>query len=71
MRRVGEAAAAIVRRLCDERHDPPMNVLGLPDGKLEYDMRIGFRDLCRLHGFDEARRIIAEIINAEAEGNRL
>lgn len=29
-----------------------------------------FRDICRIHGFDQARQIVAEIINEYAEGRR-
>jgi hypothetical protein len=29
-----------------------------------------FRDLCRIHGFDQARQIVAEIVNGYATGRR-
>jgi hypothetical protein len=38
-----------------------------PPGMLEYAARVAFRDLARLHGRDEARQIMAEIINDEYE----
>lgn len=41
-----------------------------PAGFLEYRLRSTFRDLCRIYGFEGARLIAAEIINAEAERRR-
>lgn len=34
-------------------------------GYFDYQARTAFRDLVRLHGFEEARRTMAEIINDE------
>lgn len=39
-------------------------------GYFDYQARQAFRDLQRLHGFEEARRLMAEIINDEAKGRR-
>lgn len=39
-------------------------------GYLEYQAREAFLDLCRVYGFEQARAIIAEIINSEANGRR-
>lgn len=40
---------------------------GFGAGYLEYQIRSDFRDLCRLIGKENARREVAEIINAEFE----
>jgi hypothetical protein len=37
-----------------------------PPGMLEFHAAEAFRNLVRLYGFDNARAIMAEIINAEA-----
>lgn len=39
----------------------------LRDGFFARQVRTNFRNLCRLVGFQKAREIVAEIINAEAE----
>lgn len=39
-------------------------------GYFDYQARLAFRDLCRLHGFEEARAKMAQIINDEREGRR-
>lgn len=41
-----------------------------PAGMLQYNARVAFTDLCRVYGFEHARAIMAEIINAEADGKR-
>lgn len=38
----------------------------LPD-YYDYTARMAFRDLVKLHGFDEARRLMFQIINTENE----
>lgn len=43
---------------------------GYGAGFLEYSIRSDFRDLCRLIGFENACREVAEIINAEFERKR-
>lgn len=40
-------------------------------GYFDYQARVAFRDLCRLHGFEEARAKMAQIINAEADRKRI
>ncbi|PSJ60796.1 hypothetical protein [Pseudaminobacter soli (ex Li et al. 2025)] len=37
-----------------------------PIARIEYQARLYFRDLCRVHGFEGARQRMAEIINDEA-----
>jgi hypothetical protein len=39
----------------------------LPPGMLEYHVRTEIRDLIRLYGFPQARQIVAEILNDEAD----
>ncbi len=57
---VGAAAERVVRETPDD---------GYGAGFLEYSIRNDFRDLCRLIGKENARREVAEIINAEFERN--
>lgn len=40
-----------------------------PEGMIEYEVRNGIRDLCRLYGKEEARRLVAEMINEEMLGH--
>jgi len=42
----------------------------LAEGYFDYQARIAFRDLVRLHGFNEARRLMFQIINSECERKR-
>ena len=53
------------------RHEPfseePRLIDGHPEGYLDYQARTTFRDLCRVYGFEQARQIMAEIINDEAD----
>jgi hypothetical protein len=51
-----------------EREDEPKDAYGA--GFLEYSIRSDFRDLCRMIGFENARREVAEIIIAECERKR-
>lgn len=39
----------------------------LPDGMLEHSLAEDIHALVCLHGFEEARRLVAEILNYEAE----
>ena len=39
-------------------------------GYFDYQALSAFRDLRRIHGFEEARQIMADIINSEAEGRK-
>lgn len=41
-----------------------------PPGMLEYETRTNVRDLIRLYGFEEARAIVAGILNDEADRRR-
>lgn len=43
---------------------------GLEPGYTAYQLRVNFRDMCRLLGLDEAQNIMAEIILDEREGKR-
>lgn len=44
---------------------------GFGNGYFDYQARIAFRDLRRLHGFEVARQIMAQIINDEADKKRI
>jgi hypothetical protein len=48
-----------------EGKEPPADAYGA--GYLQHQARTTFRDLARLVGLDEARQVIAEIINDEYE----
>lgn len=50
--------------------EPKTDKLGLPEGMVEYSARTNFRDLMRIYGFENARQIMAEIINDEGGGRR-
>lgn len=41
-----------------------------PAGMIEYETRTAIRDLIRIHGFDEARALVAMMLNDEAERAR-
>lgn len=53
-----------------DRTQPIPQEYDSPPGMIEYSARTAFRDLCRIHGFEEARQIMAEIVNDEASGRR-
>lgn len=42
----------------------------LPDGMLEYALRTDIRDYIRRYGFDDARSVVAAILNDEADRSR-
>ena len=54
----------------DTRTEEPRIIDGRPEGALEYEVRTNIRDLARLYGFEEARLIVAEILNDERKGRR-
>ena len=53
------------------RHEPfseePRLIDGRPEGQLEWQVHNDIRDLIRVYGFAEARQIVAEILNREAD----
>jgi hypothetical protein len=50
-----------------ELHTPQLNKIGLPDGMSEYSLRAAIRDLSRLYGRQQARQIVAGILDEETE----
>lgn len=50
--------------------DSPRLIEGRPEGMLEYETRQSIRDLVRLYGFEEARELVAGILNDECERRR-
>ena len=45
--------------------EPELNNIGLPSGKLEYDLRCDIRDLAKLYGAKTAKQIVAGILDEE------
>jgi hypothetical protein len=56
------------RRAFETMSETPADGFGA--GHLEYQIRVNFRDLCRLIGKEAARQEIAEIVNAEFSRSR-
>ena len=50
-----------------ERAEDPRVVNGRPEGMLEHELATDFHALVCVKGFEEARQIMAEIINYEAD----
>lgn len=48
-----------------ELHTPALNAIGLPSGKLEYDIRRDIRDLAKLYGAKTAKQIVTDILDEE------
>ena len=59
-----------ITRLPARINDVP-EVWDTPPGMVDYAARTAFRDLMRVHGFEDARQRMAEIINDEADGRRM
>lgn len=51
-------------------HEEPRLINGKPEGMVEYEVRTGIRDLCRIYGKEHAREIVAMIVNDEMKGQR-
>lgn len=50
-----------------ERAEEPRVINGRPEGMLEHELATDFHALVCVKGFEEARQIMAEIINYEAD----
>lgn len=55
--------------LSHEQEEPRL-VGGLPEGMLEYRIRTDIRDLASIYGFEQARNLVAGMLNDEASGRR-